>query len=263
MPKILIVDDEKEITQVLRFMLEDAGYAVSTAAHGEEGLEKALSETPDLIISDILMPVMDGFAFYKELRRQPTTATTPVLILTARGQMEDAFKAVGVDEFVEKPSEARELLDKVGRLLKGKPAGGPDTGKVKVLIAGRDKIAVSQMQAQLQTASCEVKTVASGPDVITETARFEPQVLVMDVLISIVESPEVVRILRLLPKFRFLKIILYNYYQVLDLGSEVMQGEVIRIDALKDKCLAAGATEYLGRYNDKYFLQQLAPFLRS
>ena len=94
MKKILVVDDDTGVLNVLRLMLEDAGYEVALAENGGEGILKAKADPPDLIISDILMPIMDGFIFYKALRKDKKTASIPILILTARGQMEDSFRAI-------------------------------------------------------------------------------------------------------------------------------------------------------------------------
>jgi len=121
MSKILIVDDEEKFIELIQIRLETNGYEVASAKNGKEGLEKVRVYKPDLIISDALMPVMDGYKFYKELKRNRATLSIPVLILTARGNMEDTFMMAGVDEFLAKPVDAEELLEKVSKLLKGTP----------------------------------------------------------------------------------------------------------------------------------------------
>jgi len=117
MPKILIVDDEEKFVELMQIRLEANGYEVVSANDGKEGLEKVRVNKPDLIISDALMPVMDGYKFYKELKQNRATLKIPVLILTARGSMEDSFKVVGADEFLTKPVKTEELLEKVNKLL--------------------------------------------------------------------------------------------------------------------------------------------------
>ena len=108
--KILIVEDEPDMQQMVQMRLEAAGYKVITANNGQEGLAKVNEELPDLIISDVLMPVMDGFTFYKELKAKKATEDIPVLILTARGKMEDSFKVMGADDFIAKPFNAQDFL---------------------------------------------------------------------------------------------------------------------------------------------------------
>ncbi|MFA5087846.1 MAG: response regulator [Candidatus Omnitrophota bacterium] len=111
--KILVVDDEADILRLIEVRLKSKGYEVVTAANGQEGLNKAQQEKPELIITDILMPEMDGFLFYKQLKKDPDLAKIPVLVLTARGKMEDTFRVMGVDDFIVKPFVAEELLEKV------------------------------------------------------------------------------------------------------------------------------------------------------
>ena len=116
--RILVVDDEPDLLGLLMQRLQAHGYEVRVANHGQEALAGLKQTLPDLIILDVLMPVMDGFTFYKELRKNRETAHIPVIVLTARNKMEDTFSAVGVDAFIVKPFDAQELLAKVEELLK-------------------------------------------------------------------------------------------------------------------------------------------------
>lgn len=116
--RILVVDDEPDMLGVIVQRLQANGYEVSTANHGQAALASLKKSTPDLIILDVLMPVMDGFTFYKEFKRDHAAAQIPVIVLTARNKMEDTFAAVGVDAFIAKPFDAQALLAKVEELLK-------------------------------------------------------------------------------------------------------------------------------------------------
>lgn len=112
MKKILIVDDETEFADMISMRLEANGYDVVTAADGLEGLEKARTEDPDLILLDVMMPNLDGFETLKRLRQSPTTADTRVVMLTARGETKSIFRGqeLGVDDYLIKPCDSEELL---------------------------------------------------------------------------------------------------------------------------------------------------------
>lgn len=120
----MIVEDEPDITALVRSRLETAGYQTLTAKDGVEGLEKARSEKPDLILLDILMPRMDGITVAMRLRKAPTTKSIPIIIISVtKGPDEEGLaKRIGVDEYLYKPFDAEELLTKVKKLLTRKPA---------------------------------------------------------------------------------------------------------------------------------------------
>ncbi len=118
--KILVVDDEAVLVETIAYNLEQAGYQVITAADGASALEAAQRESPDLIILDIMLPEMDGLEVCRELRRESNTATTPILMLTAKGDEIDKVVGleVGADDYVTKPFGRRELLARVRALLR-------------------------------------------------------------------------------------------------------------------------------------------------
>ena len=115
--KILIVDDEPDIVSVLSMRLKAQNYLISTASNGQEALAQVAKEVPDLIVLDILMPVMDGFDCFKALRKTPEYKNIPVVMLTARGQMRGTFEALDVDAFLAKPFDPAELVETVRSLL--------------------------------------------------------------------------------------------------------------------------------------------------
>src|SRR5438445_12218264 len=116
--RLLIVEDELPMRTALKDCLEGEGYRVLTAADGELGLERALKEKPDLILLDIMLPKLDGFALCAELRR--LSLDVPVLMLTAKGQVEDRVTGLdaGADDYLVKPFSTDELLARVRALLR-------------------------------------------------------------------------------------------------------------------------------------------------
>jgi two-component system alkaline phosphatase synthesis response regulator PhoP len=118
--KILVVDDEAVLVETIAYNLEQSGYQVVTVADGSSALEAAHSENPDLIILDIMLPGIDGLEVCRQLRREQQTATTPIIMLTAKGDEIDKVVGleVGADDYVTKPFGRRELLARVRALLR-------------------------------------------------------------------------------------------------------------------------------------------------
>jgi len=118
--KILVVDDEPVLVETMAYNLEQAGYQVTTVTDGASALEAARRETPDLVILDIMLPEMDGLEVCRLLRREGNTATTPIMMLTAKGEEIDKVVGleVGADDYVTKPFGRRELLARVRALLR-------------------------------------------------------------------------------------------------------------------------------------------------
>lgn len=118
--KILIVDDEVKNVKLLEAQLMPRGYAVVTASNGEEALRQVAAEQPDLVLLDVMMPVMDGFEACKRLKDDPETRLIPVVIMTALGQVEDRIKGIeaGADDFLTKPVHRDELLARIRTSLR-------------------------------------------------------------------------------------------------------------------------------------------------
>src|SRR6201993_5421044 len=115
--RILIVEDEPKMVAGLRDNFEFEGYQVITAGDGVEGLQKALDESPDLVVLDVMMPRMSGLEVCKQLRAK--RASLPIIMLTARGQEVDKVVGLelGADDYVTKPFSIRELLARVRAIL--------------------------------------------------------------------------------------------------------------------------------------------------
>lgn len=125
MHRILIVEDEQDIADLIGFNLQRAGFEVLKAYDGLTGTEVALRERPDLIVLDIMLPGRDGYGVFRELRRDPRSVGIPVIMLTARAQTEDRIQGLeaGADDYLTKPFSPKELLLRVQAILKR--ADGP------------------------------------------------------------------------------------------------------------------------------------------
>ncbi len=117
-PKVLLVDDDVDLVKVMRGALESKAYEVIVAYNGQEGLEKAKKEKPDLVVLDIMMPVVDGFIFASEFRKDPSLAKVPVIALTSFSESLGQPFPFEVSEYIQKPIRPRDLVAKVEEFLK-------------------------------------------------------------------------------------------------------------------------------------------------
>ena len=156
MPKILVLDDEAAVRNVVGMLLAQAGYDVMLAGYGQAGYRKAQSDEPDLIPLDLMMPVIDGFEVLRRLKENPKTCCIPVVMLTAKidAASERECMNFGAVDYIKKPWGPRELEDRIGmalgfphteptsrfgsgrivrgrpRRLRGPPRLGPDSGVI-------------------------------------------------------------------------------------------------------------------------------------
>ncbi len=126
--KILVVDDEPDALELISYNLKAAGFDVATAADGEEALKKARNAQPALIILDVMLPEVDGLEVCKTLRREPATASVPIIMLTAKAAEIDRVLGLelGADDYVTKPFSPRELILRVKALLRRRNPTEPE-----------------------------------------------------------------------------------------------------------------------------------------
>jgi two-component system phosphate regulon response regulator PhoB len=120
MQKILVIEDEVDIADLIRYNLERAGYEVFKAHDGITGTEACIKERPDLVVLDLMLPGRNGFAVFKEIRRDARTAHIPVIMLTAKAQTEDRIQGLeaGADDYLTKPFSPKELVLRVNAILR-------------------------------------------------------------------------------------------------------------------------------------------------
>lgn len=157
--KILIVDDDVDTLRLVGLMLQRQGYEISAATNGQQGVGKAIEEQPDLILLDVMMPDMDGYEATRQLRLNPTTATTPILMFTAKTQLDDKVAGfeVGADDYLTKPTHPSELQAHVKALLsrsgqrerKGTTEAPGKRGHVTGVIAARGGLGVTTIAINL------------------------------------------------------------------------------------------------------------------
>jgi len=127
---VMVIEDEKEIRELVRYHLERAGFRVSTTGDGEEGLRRIFASRPDAVIVDLMLPGRNGLEVVRELRDEPHTRDLPVIVLTARALEMDKLLGFehGADDYVTKPFSPRELIARIQALLRrARPSGDPPT----------------------------------------------------------------------------------------------------------------------------------------
>jgi two-component system alkaline phosphatase synthesis response regulator PhoP len=132
--KILIVDDEEDVLELVRYNLDKNGYRVETATTGEEALNKARAKLPDLIILDLMLPGIDGLEVCKKLKNDPKTQNIPIIMLTAKGEEGDIVTGleVGADDYITKPFSPKVLVARVRRILHRTIARDLEKAPVKI-----------------------------------------------------------------------------------------------------------------------------------
>lgn len=159
--KILVVDDEPDILEFLRYNLVKEGYDVSTASNGEEGIKKAEAEKPNLIILDIMMPKMDGVEVCRYLRNKPEFDRTVITFLTAREEDYSQIAAldVGGDDYITKPIRPRVFISRVKALLRrserAEAIDEADIINVAGLVIDKEKVAVTKGDEVIELAKKE------------------------------------------------------------------------------------------------------------
>lgn len=160
MTKLLVVDDEPSVRKLIQRFFESRGFAVATAENGLVGWNAARDDPPDLVLSDVSMPEMDGYELTRTIRRNPATASTPVILLSAHRDS-DAMVAgyeCGADDYVPKPVDMEVLKHKIDALLRravSRPEStGPALGKLITVTSAKGGVGVSVLAANLSILLC-------------------------------------------------------------------------------------------------------------
>jgi DNA-binding response OmpR family regulator len=143
--KVLVVEDDPEQLEVIRLNLQAAGFAIGTAANGTDALVKTRSISPDLIVLDLMLPGLNGFDVCDSLRRDPATATVPIIMLTGMRSQFGRFAGMesGANDFLLKPFDPAQLVAKIEKLL--------DQSCTATNVPGRSKPALSGSRARKKT----------------------------------------------------------------------------------------------------------------
>lgn len=153
---ILVVEDEDDIQELVRYNLAKEGYRVAQALSGEEGFKAAKSSSPDLIVLDLMLPGLDGLEICRLLKADPTTSHTPIVMMTAKGEESDVVTGLelGADDYITKPFSPKVLVARLRAVLRRKAKESVDEAtplKIRELVIhpGRHEVLVKGKPAQL------------------------------------------------------------------------------------------------------------------
>ena len=184
---ILVVDDEPRYVQLVVVNLETAGYQVDTAHNGQEAVERVANAAPDLILLDVMMPIMDGFTACERIRE---FSTVPIIILTAKGEERDRVRGLdaGADDYVVKPFSAQELLARVRAVMRR--AERQTDSSFHQPVYSHHELEIDLARAQVTSSGVEVALTATEYRLLQTLAASEGRVLTPEDLLSNVWGPE-------------------------------------------------------------------------
>lgn len=257
MPKrILIADDEPTVVALAKQKLENEGYYVEVARNGKEAWEIILSVHLDLIVTDVIMPKMDGVDLYKEIKKNPLTANIPIVIITDNRIFKESFQTLGVEHFLPKPLDGEKLLHKVEYIF---TCAELDRKNKQVLVLGSEAIVNEEMSKIMQSHGMVVGTSIDPIEFISNSLILAPRIVLVDILMKgDIQSAEIIKALSLFSRLRDMKIVVFTQFSPEDIGS--MDGiEQLRVS--KNMCMEAGAVQYVGRFTPATFWDMVSEYL--
>lgn len=161
--KILIIEDEKDILELIAFNLECSGYHVLKASNGEDGLVIAQAEIPDLVLLDVMMPGIDGFDVCRTLKQNPKTRKVPIIMLTARGEDTDIVSGLelGAEDYVTKPFSPKILVARIRTVLR---RAKEETEPMERLVVSGITMEISKHKVYID--SCELDLSSTEFDIL-------------------------------------------------------------------------------------------------
>lgn len=212
---ILLIDDEIDLQELVKIALKSKGYTVEVAGNGVEGLEKLKTLQPDLIILDMNMPKMGGLEFYQNICIDDKPKH-PVLVLTARANMEQLFKEFNIDGFMAKPFEVGELLDEVGTIIQkrsgaAKKVSVSEEGQPpKICIVENDQEAFNKIGSAFLNAGYMVNPAQNGTEAIERISADVPDAALIKLGLIDIAGDIVIAKLKRMAKTEDIKCILYT-----------------------------------------------------
>ena len=253
---ILLAEDDKGTAHFVRTSLQKQGYYVLWAANGLEALEIVTKNPVDLIVTDVVMPHMDGVDLYEELKKRKETENIPIIIITDKQIFMESFAALGVDHFVPKSSDINALIDKINHIsLELKNKNYP-----KILINGHNRRVMDQMQKLLVSKRCLVALADNSLDTVHKAFMMSPHLIFLDLSLNDqAQTKEIVQSLRCFNFFHKMQILTYAYLAADQMDHAMTHWQIIEADAAR--CIEVGAEKFIGNFSQATFLDVIKEYL--
>ncbi len=188
--KILIVEDERDIVDLLRYNLQEAGFETDYVRNGADALHRAVEKSPDLILLDLMLPEVDGLIVCRLLKNDPRTKNIPIVMITAKTEERDRIAGLelGVDDYITKPFSPKEVVLRVSAVLRRIQVGNQqaeDTQQIQ-----RHGLTIDLDKHQVLTESGPIDLTATEFKLITLFARSPGRVFTRDILMDVIWGEE-------------------------------------------------------------------------
>ncbi len=247
---ILLVEDDRGSSLLVQRTLQKRGYHVLLAGNGIEALKIVEQHPVHLIITDVVMPHMDGVDLYDALKKREDTRRIPVIIITDKQLFKDAFFALGVEHFIDKTDDINLLVEKIKNI-------NIDLQKkeyIKVLISGNNRLVVEQMSNILIAKKYLVSMADNSLDTLQKAFLMSPHIILLDLRMSDrAQTKEIVGALRCFHCLHNIKILTYVYLSPMDLVNGDAHWQII--DNESRVCKETGGAKFIGNFNRFTFLQ--------
>ncbi|MCR4337735.1 MAG: response regulator [Candidatus Omnitrophica bacterium] len=198
--KILVVDDDKALTRLLKTRLVQQGYEVATSWDGRDALKQYDVFQPNLILLDLLMPEIDGYAFVAELKKRDQLKKVAIIVITSVITIHDVFQLEGVNDFVMKPVVMEKLLAKIEKRLRSQ--------KKHVLVVDDEKEVAEGLARRLTFSGYQVTMAYDGECALNMAKEEHPDLMILDVMMPKLNGYHVCRALKLDPQYQNIPVIL-------------------------------------------------------
>ncbi|MBF0490222.1 MAG: response regulator [Candidatus Omnitrophica bacterium] len=252
---ILLVEDDRSSAFLVRRVLEKEGYHVFLAGNGREALQLIAKQPVDVVVTDVVMPIMDGVDLYEALKKRPDTQSLPVIIITDKQLFKDAFSALGVEHFVPKADNINILLDKIKNI-------NQDLQKKefqKVLVSGENPVIIDQMRNILVSKKFLVSTADNSVNTLQQAFLMVPHIILLDLRMhDHAQAKELVKAFKCFQVFYKTQLLTYSYIKPEEVGHGAAYWQVIEHDARG--CDEVGA-KFIGNFSQVTFLQNIKEYV--